>query len=160
MNTPFALAAVTLGLICSIPAPLAAETTEFSGTVCWTGDIHYFGTTENDMGYTWSIDWVLVGDGEDVALNSTGTCHGSGVVTNGMTAHFPHFCRHVLDDGATYMSQADGDQSYATGVVFGGTGRMEGVTGRWEAGEATNSPAADGELVGCRSNFTLLTLPN
>ena len=146
--------------VCSLVAsPLFAGTIEFSGTVCWTGEIHYFGTTKADSGYTWSIDWILVGDGDNVALNSTGTCHGSGVLKNGKTAHFPHFCRHVLEDGATYMSHADGDQAYASGVLFGGTGAMEGVTGSWEAGTTTSSPAKEGELVGCRSNFTVLSLP-
>lgn len=152
-------AAAGFALLGSHSLPLRAETTEFSGTICWTGDMQYVGTTAKDMGYVWTINWTYVVDGDNAALNSSGTCHGSGVIVDGTPEAFQYFCRHIAAEGATHMSRAEGGSASAIGVMFGGAGTMAGISGEWNAGEEVPIPVAEGKMAGCRPASANYTLP-
>jgi hypothetical protein len=153
MKTLFFRTVAAFGFACLVSSPPAAETMEGSGTLCWNGDIDYVATTEKDMGYTWSLDFTVLADGDTPALNSSGTCHGSGVIVDATPEALPYFCRHVMADGAIAMSRAEYTSTGIAGVLFGG------ATGAYEGGAAVSFPVAEGKIAGCRPMSITLTLP-
>jgi hypothetical protein len=151
------MAAITLASFLTLP--LAAETIEGTGTVCWTGDITFVGTGATDTGYIWSNKWTFMSDDKDPSKSSSGECHGSGIVVDGTPEPFPYFCKYMSANGTTHMSRVEGGLEAASGIYFGGTGDYAGMTGTVEMGATHPIPAADGKLAGCRPGSASVTLP-
>jgi hypothetical protein len=148
-----------IALASIIAMPLAAETIEGSGTVCWTGDITFVGTSAADMGYTWANEWTFMPENKDPNMLSSGVCHGSGIVVNGTPEPFPYFCKYMSSNGSTHMSRVEGGDADANGIYFGGTGAYEGMTGTNKLGAVMPLPAAEGKLAGCRPASASISLP-
>jgi len=148
-----------VGLIFCGPVSSAAETTQFSGKVCWTGEIQNVGTTEKDYAWVWTVDWTYTSDDDNPELAQSGRCFGTGAMIDGQPKPNPEFCLHNRTDGATFMSTGMSSPEGNKFTMFGGTGKLAGVTGGFNGGPLQALPAGEGKLAGCRKTNGEMTLP-
>jgi len=147
----FASALTLAGGLSVLASGATSETVTTAGVVCWTGDIEFLSTTEQDMAWVWTVDWTYTPDDRDMQKASTGRCLGSGGMIGGAVDVSNEYCVHNRQGGATYMSQGKSSPQGSKSIMFGGTGIMAGVVGGWTGSERIKLPAADGKLAGCRA---------
>jgi hypothetical protein len=149
-----------VGLVFSGPVSSAAETTQFSGTVCWTGTIKNIGTTEKDYAWIWTIDWTYTTDDDNPELAQSGGCFGTGAMIDGQPRPNPEFCLHNRTDGAAFMSTGMSSPDGSKFTMFGGTGELAGLSGSFNGGARLDLPADEGKIAGCRKTNGEMTLPS
>lgn len=141
-----------------LPGQAASDPVKTAGVVCWTGEIEYLSTSEQDIAWVWTVNWNYMPDDRNMKNASTGRCLGSGGMIEGKPDVANEFCIHNRRDDAKFMSQGQSSPKGSKAVMFGGTGSFAGVVGGWNGGERIDLPTGDGKLAGCRATSGEYTL--
>ncbi|MFP6774507.1 MAG: hypothetical protein VCE74_19585 [Alphaproteobacteria bacterium] len=147
------------GLALAIAAPALAKTEKFDGTSCWSGKMTVLATTKADMGWAFTMNYTWLADDKDPKNSMAGRCVGSGGLVAGKFQAAPFFCNVNAADGSTYMVTGTGIPSKLDGILFGGTGAFEGISGTVKGGQQIDLPAPQGEFAACRPQTVERTTP-
>lgn len=154
------LASITLsvGTLIFAHAASGGEVTS-KGTACWAGASNHLGISDKDFGGTWALEGTWV-DPANEAESAYFKCVGFYFTAAGEGESTPWTCHFRYADESTMLMRANSKgNGPAAGKVTSGTGRLEGVTGKFDGGVVTQvGKAPQGKFAGCREGTLTMSV--